>query len=251
MLRLLRYKPRRLNASLTQSQPVPIKKGNRVPVRMLLATAATGILWFVLFRHLSGEWSVNEQYNYGWFVPFFAAYLFWLRWQDRPAIEIRNSKLEIRRQQAIAALVSISALLVLFPLRLFEIGNPDWRPLEWLHAAIAVFVTLALIWKIGGKPWLTHFAFPVALIFVAVPWVAPIEVPIVQGLMRVVASIASETLNLCGIPARLEGSVIRVNTGLVGVNEACSGVRSLQTSLMIGLLFGELKRLSIPRRLPL
>jgi exosortase len=67
--------------------------------------------------------------------------------------------------------------------------------------------------------------------------------------MRMVARIASETLNLCGIPARLEGSVIRVNTGLVGVNEACSGVRSLQTSLMIGMLFGELKRLSIPRRL--
>src|SRR5881275_186877 len=38
-------------------------------------------LWFVLCRHLSGEWSVNEQYNYGWFVPFFAAYLFWLRWE--------------------------------------------------------------------------------------------------------------------------------------------------------------------------
>src|SRR5439155_24980111 len=70
-----------------------------------------------------------------------------------------------------------------------------------------------------------------------------------QGLMRVVAWIASETLNLCGVPAPLEGSVIRVNTGLVGVNEACSGVRSLQTSLMIGLLFGEVKRLSISRRM--
>jgi len=237
-----------LNSSLTQTQPVPLKSGRNL-LRTALAVAAVGTLWFILLRHLSNEWSVNEQYSYGWFVPFFAAYLFWLRWQDRPAIEIRNSKFEIRRRQAIAALVSISALLLLFPLRLFEIGNPDWRPLEWLHAAIAVFVTLALIWKIGGKPWLTHFAFPVALIFVAVPWVAPIEVPIVQGLMRVVASIASETLNLCGIPAQLEGSVIRVNTGLVGVNEACSGVRSLQTSLMIGLLFGELKRLSIPRRL--
>jgi exosortase/archaeosortase family protein len=35
------------------------------------------------------------------------------------------------------------------------------------------------------------------------------------------------------------------------VNEACSGVRSLQTALMIGLLFGELKRLSVSRRLVL
>ncbi len=66
--------------------------------------------------------------------------------------------------------------------------------------------------------------------------------------MRTVAAAAAEMLSLFGIPAQLEGSLIRVNTGLVGVNEACSGVRSLQTSLMIGLLFGELKRFSTSRR---
>ena len=71
------------------------------------------------------------------------------------------------------------------------------------------------------------------------------------GLMRTVAAVATEALSLCGIPAQLEGSLIRVSTGLVGVNEACSGVRSLQTSLMIGLLFGELKRLSVPKRFAL
>jgi exosortase/archaeosortase family protein len=56
---------------------------------------------------------------------------------------------------------------------------------------------------------------------------------------------------LLGIPAQVEGNLIRVSTGLVGVNEACSGIRSLQTSLMIGLLFGELKRLSVLRRVAL
>jgi exosortase/archaeosortase family protein len=35
------------------------------------------------------------------------------------------------------------------------------------------------------------------------------------------------------------------------VNEACSGIRSLQTSLMIALLFGEVKRLSVSRRVVL
>src|SRR4029077_8653753 len=34
-------------------------------------------------------------------------------------------------------------------------------------------------------------------------------------------------------------------------DEACSGIRSLQTSLMIGLLFGELKRLSVLHRVAL
>src|SRR5437773_7330461 len=96
-----------------------------------------------------------------------------------------------------------------------------------------------------------HFAFPILFIFVAVPWVTPIEVPVVQGLMQIVAAIASEIAALFGIPAHLEGNLIRIPNGLVGVNEACSGVRSLQTSLMIGLLFGELKRLSILRRVVL
>jgi exosortase/archaeosortase family protein len=69
--------------------------------------------------------------------------------------------------------------------------------------------------------------------------------------MRMVAAVAAETVTLFGIPTQLEGNLIRVSNGLVGVNEACSGVRSLQTALMIGLLFGELKRLSIWRRVAL
>src|SRR5438477_11722623 len=77
------------------------------------------------------------------------------------------------------------------------------------------------------------------------------EGPVIQGLMRIIAAAATEAVKLIGIPAQLEGNLIRVSSGLVGVSEACSGVRSLQTSLMIGLLFGELKRLSILRRVVL
>jgi exosortase len=204
-------------------------------------------LWFALCKQLSGEWSVNEQYNYGWFVPFFALYLFWLRWQDRPASEVRSQKLEVR-SRLVAAIIGLAALLLLLPIRLFEIGTPEWRPLGWIHAASVAVLTLLCMWSAGGKPWLLHFAFPIAFIFVAVPWVTPIEVPIIQGLMRVVAAVAAETVTLFGIPTQLEANLIRVSSGLVGVNEACSGVRSLQTALMIGLLFGELKRLSIWRR---
>ncbi len=142
-------------------------------------------LWFILCRQVSGEWSVNEQYNYGWFVPFFAGYLFWLRWQDRPMEGRAPSRPNLRTAQRpslqVATSILVIALLLLFPLRLFEIGNPDWRPLSWLHAAITVFVTLALIWKLGGKPWLMHFAFPVAFIFVAVPWVTPVEVQFLRN----------------------------------------------------------------------
>ena len=139
----------------------------------------------------------------------------------------------------------------LLPVRLFEIASPEWRPLGWIHAASVATLTLLYLWCVGGKPWVRHFAFPVAFFFVAVPWPTAVEVPIIQGLMRTVANVAAETAMLLGIPAQVEGNLIRVSTGLVGVNEACSGIRSLQTSLMIGLLFGELKRLSVLRRITL
>ena len=205
-------------------------------------------LWLGLWRQLSGEWSVNDQYSYGWFVPFFAIILFWLRLEGRPP---GRPPTPTRQSSSLQFGIIAVALILLLPIRLFEIANPDWRPLSWLHATCVVTVTLAFLWSAGGVSWLRHFAFPVAFTLIAVPWVSPLEGPIVQGLMRVVAAISSELVALFGIPAQLEGNLIRVPNGLVGVNEACSGVRSLQTSLMIGLLFGELKRLSIFRRVML
>jgi exosortase len=218
-------------------------------------------LWFVLCRHLSTEWKYNDQYGYGWFVPFLAVYLFWLRWESRPpaggyhlsvkGFQDTSNQERITNNPAAAAIGAAALLLLLLPLRLFEIPNPAWRALAWIHAGVVATLTLLAIWIAGGKSWVRHFAFPIGFFFVAVPWFSGIEEPLVQGLMHLVAAIDAEILNLLGIPAQVEGSVIRVNAGLVGVNEACSGVRSLQTSLMIGLLFGELKRLSILRRIAL
>src|SRR6266404_289250 len=221
----------------------------RLSLRAPLIIAFFAALWLILFRQLSLEWSVNDQYSYGWFVPFFAALLFWLRWEDRPqAQEVREQKTDDKKKNVIAIGLAIFALLLLFPIRLFEIGNPDWRPLSWLAAVSVVSITPVCLWGSGGADWLRHFAFPILFTLVAVPWVTPIEAPIIQGLMRAIAAVAAEVANLLGIPAQVQGNLIRVPSGLVGVNEACSGVRSLQTSLMIGLLFGELKRLSILRR---
>src|SRR3954454_7725458 len=101
-------------------------------------------LWFVLCRHLSGEWSVNEQYSYGWFVPFFAAFLFWLRWEDRPE-ESRNYEVRSRKWGMAAGLTAIVALFVLFPVRLLEVANPDWRLLDWIHAAVVVTLSLVVV----------------------------------------------------------------------------------------------------------
>src|SRR4051812_9643466 len=52
-------------------------------IALLALVAATG--WAVAIGHLSLEWRLNVQYEYGWAVPALALYLFGLRWADRPA----------------------------------------------------------------------------------------------------------------------------------------------------------------------
>lgn len=250
------------SAVASTSLPQLTTASRRSLAPLILSTLAFGWLWFIYCHHLSAEWSYNEQYSYGWFVPFFALYLLWLRWEDRPepagpsASEISGQRSAVssdnrNRRARIATLISVPLLLLLFPLRLIEAANPDWRLISWVHALAAVTLTLLFIWWVGGRPWLRHFAFPVLFVLVSVPWLSGVEAPIIQGLMPIVAGIATETLALFGVPAEVQGNLIRISTGVVGVNEACSGVRSLQTSLMIGLLFGELKRLSTGRRIGL
>src|SRR4051794_10169284 len=100
--------------------------------RHLLLGGTLLLLWIALCRALSGEWTVNEQYAYGWFVPVFAACLFWLRWERRPQPFPPHDS----RARVFTFFVTAAALLLLLPVRLFEIASPDWRVLGWLHSAI-------------------------------------------------------------------------------------------------------------------
>ena len=53
--------------ALAETSPLSIR---HFSARFVLDFLFFSALWFILCRQLSGEWSVNEQYNYGWFVRF-------------------------------------------------------------------------------------------------------------------------------------------------------------------------------------
>ena len=64
--------------------------------------------------------------------------------------------------------------------------------------------------------------------------------PIVSGLQSKVAVINVEVLNVIGIPAQQVGSLIHLPNGTVGIDDACSGIRSLQSTVMATLFIGYL-----------
>ena len=216
----------------------PARAGRWLPGGLALLAA-----WVALWDRLRIDWSVNDQYAYGWFVPPLALALLALRWRDRPtpAPPARAWKLTL-------ALAAGAGLALLLPVRLIEEPNGDWRLIEWAHALILVAVTLAALAWSGGWRWAWHFAFPVGFLLLALRWPSGLEHTLIQGLQRHVAALTADGMTLLGIPAEQAGNLIRVRDQTVGVNEACSGIRSLQTVLMASLFLGELSRMPWRRR---
>lgn len=203
-------------------------------------------------NHLHVEWSVNPQYTYGWAVPFMCGYLLW-----RKLGENRNPQSAIHdpvaRQSSLVALFCCGLLALLFaPTRLIEEANPDWRLVSWALAFEVVGLTLLMVYAVFGARVLAAVAFPITYILVAVPWPIPlVEQPIIQGLTRLDTRVCTELFGWLGIPVIPHGNVIELANGVVGIDEACSGIRSFQATLMISLFLGELYGLKFSRRLGL
>jgi exosortase len=213
----------------------------------LLATAVVlGLLWLEVINQLKAEWSLNPQYGYGWSVPFLALYLLWRRWPHRPAPAAAPRKLP---GQFLPAAAAVICAFLFLPLRFVAEANPDWRLISWAVTLVVIALTLSCLFLTGGLPWLRHFAFPIVFFLVAVPWPVHFEQVVVQNLMRAVTGINVALLNSVGIPALQLGNVIEVGAGLIGIEEACSGVRSLQATLMISLFLGELYAFKIRPRI--
>lgn len=213
--------------------------------RWALLILPLGYLWFHLLDSLWPEWDTNPQYSYGLVVPILVIGLL-----------LRRCFLGEKRQGSVAGInpwpavwfAGVLAFLYL-PTRLIEAATPAWRPIQWLLALETVGLTLYGIYLVGGKPWLKRTAFPILFFLVAIPWPSPIETPLIQGLSRMNAAMVVNVLGVLNVPAIQHGNVVEVSTGLVGINDACSGIRSFQSSLMISLFLGEFYLFSWGRRL--
>lgn len=206
---------------------------------------ALGYLWFHLINSLRLEWSNDPQYSYGLVVPLLVAGLLLRRWQEAAAVQNVSPAASPWPLTIFCGLIAFLYL----PTRLIEESNPEWRPLQWVLTAATIGLTLFAVYFVAGKGWLRQLAFPILFFFVAVPWPSPVEQPIIQGLSRLNAIMVVNVLSILNIPAMAHGNVIEVSTGVVGINDACSGIRSLQSSLMISLFLGEYYRFNWSRRL--
>jgi exosortase len=205
-------------------------------------------LWGMLLAHLAREWWNNPQYGYGLFVPFLCA---WFLWQNRGSIAAAFGPPPSGPPPRLANALLCAGALLLFPLELYRQIAPGLRGFGTGGALLCLGLTYWTLKHLGMKK-IPGVIWGVALLFLtSVPWPSTIEVVVIQGLMKVTAQLSSEVLYWVGIPATQRGNLIELESGIVGIDEACSGVRSLQSCLMAAVALSLLFRLSWRRTLAL
>jgi exosortase len=207
-------------------------------------------------------WSNREDYSFGFIVPFFVGYVVFERWpQIKAFLQERKWKGEpavtVPKGQPLTGFLVLLAWCGAFcGLGLFALGGflqaistnpllPGGQALAYGFAATCLSIAfLAAGWAptasgetISAR---NRFLFTGLFVFPALIWILSLplldfaETKVSLFLLNKVTVIVFNVFDILGIPLEREGNTLILEKGRVGVEDACSGIRSLTACLFAG-----------------
>ncbi|HMC14531.1 MAG TPA: exosortase A, partial [Albitalea sp.] len=226
-------------SQVAQPLSVPAPAAAAVAPRSLPRWRPTGVALLLLlgsilllYRDTAIEmvaiWQRSETFAHAFLVP---PIVLWLVWRDRALLAAQTPR---------------PTLLPLLPMAVFALAwiAGDLANLnsvtQFSMTALLVLATVGVI----GLQVSRSLLFPLLFLFFAVP-MGEVFVP---QLMEWTANFAVFALRLSGIPVYRDGLSFVIPSGTWSVVEACSGVRYLIASFMVGTLFAHLNYRTMRRR---
>lgn len=213
----------------TASLEAPASNAWRTATGLWLALVLT-LLWVYRegYASLVELWSKSETYTHGFVVPLISL---WLAWRVRG------------RLKGLVPSPSGLALLGMLLVALVWLLGDLVAVNALVHPALVALVVLSFV-AVFGTSIARQLMFPLGFLFFAVP-MGDFMLP---WLMDRTADFTVLALRLTGIPVYREGLQFVIPSGTWSVVEACSGIRYLIASLMVGCLFAYLSYSSLRKR---
>ena len=198
--------------------------------------AAVIFLWAYtpIFIWMWDRWfAPDTYYSHGILVPFVTLYFIW---QKRE--ELQKTPIKKASGSLILLALGIAMYLVSSVLRVY-----------FSSAFTMLIVLIALILHFYGTAVLRKIAFPVFFLIFMMPLPLYMIVNISFKMKLFAAAIAAKILNVIGLQAFRDGSVIKLHSTFVVVDDVCSGLRSLISLAALGSIFTYLMNVSIFKRI--
>jgi len=209
-------------------------RGNIRIWRYTLFALSLCVLWILVWyastaRAMVEIWQRSDTFAHGFVVPPIAL---WLAWRMRAQLATAPPN----PAWCILPLIAMTGFVWL-------LGE-----LAWVNAVTQFALVALIVLTVVGVLGITaarKLAFPLAFLFFAVP-LGEFMMP---RLMEWTADATVLGLRLSGIPVFREGQRFAIPTATWSVVEACSGVRYLIASTVVGTLYAYLTYRSLKRRL--
>lgn len=231
---------------------------SQILAAFLLLAFAAFMIWDQIFW-----WLNNEDYSFGFLVPFFVAYVLVNRWPLIRSylfcgVEPEKGQAPSYTPGIVTSSVEwLAALVFLGSLALFGVGmliRMATGPEHFASLAVSLSFTgmvLSTVFIFGketvdGQPMSLRARLSLVLLFVfpALIWIlsAPM-LPVLDNKLRVflmnkVTVVVFGTFDFLGYELERQGNILILPEGSVGVEEACSGIRSLTGCLFVGSFLG-------------
>lgn len=206
---------------------------NRFSAITVLIVAITFVITLVLMLPTATSivriWNISDTFTHGFFV--LPAFLY-LAWSKRSWYVNKNAAPDWR---VIPLIVACSGLWLL----------AQQSGIQVIEQIALVLVLILGIWAVVGTQIAKTIAFPLMFLI----FLAPVGDELVPSLMELTADFTVWAVAMTGIPIYREGLYFSLPSGDWSVVEACSGVRYLISSIMLGSIYAYLNYTSVYRRI--
>ena len=186
--------------------------------------AVTAFVYAPVLAKLAIDWWVNPDYSHGLLCAPAALALAFHRRRILSSIPLEPTSVGLAGALAAAGLLGLGTL---------------GAELFLTRISLALFLASSVLFLCGWSH-LRALAFPFALLLLSIPIPAIVITRITLPLQLVASSISESGLMAAGIPVLREGNVLVLPNATVQVAEACSGIRSLVSLVVLGLVIGRL-----------
>lgn len=207
---------------------------NENMIRFLVVAGLVILAYIPTFDWMLGRWgAVDTYYSHGYLVPFVSLFVAWLKRAQLAALPVKPSRWGWLVLGAGILVFLVSAL---------------WR-VYFSSGFSFLAVVCGLILLFWGTKHLRTLWFPITFLLFMIPLPMVAIANISFKLKMFAAQVSAVIVNMMGVAAVREGSVIKTMHSYVIVEDPCSGIRSLIALIALGALMAYFSRMSRTKKI--
>jgi exosortase len=187
-------------------------------VCLLVLSAALIGLYFPVLVLMAKDWSTNDNYSHGFFIPLISGYMVYAMKDELRRISLRPANWGL-----------LFLLTGLGQLYIAKVGSEFF-----LQRTSLILVLLGMTLFLLGTGITKKVLLPLAYLLFMVPLPAIIWNKIAFPMQLFSSAVTESVVRLIGIPIFREGNVLHLAQTTLEVVDACSGLRSLTTMFALG-----------------